>query len=65
MGHKDPYVGLLGKSAEYECLRGSRVMRIQAVLYDAFGKLYTKYEIGPGYSYAISNLRVTSVISLE
>ena len=50
---EDPYIRLLGMRDECECLRCSSVMKIHAVLHDAYGKLRSEYRMGPGYCYCL------------
>ena len=53
---KNPFIGLLGLSDEFECFRCSRVMQIyplEILLHNAYGKLRSEYGVGPGYCYAL------------
>ena len=50
-----PYGGLIGidNSSWDEKLKGSKILRLHAVLHDAAGFVYDYSEVGPGYTYAL------------
>ena len=61
---KHPDIGLIGPGNGIltSCLDGifkrSKVLCTHAILHDAFGRVYLDYKIGPGYCYALHNLRI-------
>ena len=49
----DPDVGYLGFGREFECFLRFEVCKHHAIIHDACGAVRTKYNVGPGYWYAL------------
>lgn len=52
---KCPFGGIIGqgKSRLDKYLSWSKVIRLHAIMHDAFGFMKATYDIGPGYSYVV------------
>ena len=50
----EPFIGLLGQRNEFEMFSSISFLKLHAILHDAYGRVFNKYNVDRGYCYAFN-----------